>query len=564
MGIEGSGSSAGICPGCGVDGPALEPCSLKICGARGLHRVPARWAGSLLRADPLIGQRIAEAVVVAATAGAGPLRRVLAISFPEGQPVELSLVRIAPDDEASTGAARGLASEVEAGRDLKHPAVLRFEKVGKDAGHWWALRYVGPSERTLEAELQRRRTIGRPMRQAEVLAIVRPLAQLLDEAVAAGMLHLELSPAAIVVTGPDLVATVPLLRGLGRARHGDAIRSQAFGCMTYGAPEQFTGYGVGRATDLYALALITFELLTLRRPFGADSNLTVRRQPFRPDVAFMEPGETLSPQVAAFFARALAPRPGDRFPDGAAFSAALNDAFTGRWIPDVPPPVAPKVADAGSRRLPWASRTRATALSDDDEDATPTIVLPRRVEPMSAEGGSQRTIEIDPDEDAPAGKRLYFSPSHTMDLGGFGPRPARDRVRPEGTCGSLRQERAAPEVVASDATVEVADRSLETMVIVDTRAENTPARALSTAADTDPTVVVEDPWLETMVIEDGRSLLAADAESDATVVVADRSLETMVFEDGRAEAAWEQRHGGATGDAHRTGLGRRRGKDGGR
>jgi hypothetical protein len=178
------------------------------------------------------------------------------------------------------------------------------------------------------------------------------------------IIHRDIKPANILVRNTDGVVKITDF-GVARLAASELTRTGAVvGSPAYMSPEQIRGAAVDSRSDLFSLAVVLYEALTSKRPFGGQD---------LPSVAYSVAHETpiavsrqvrgLPAELDAFFERALAKDPEDRFPDGAAFRRALQQA--GATMSDA-------VATAGPRRSRAArARTAATGETVVDADGTP-------------------------------------------------------------------------------------------------------------------------------------------------------------------------------------------------
>ncbi|HTY31847.1 serine/threonine-protein kinase [Mycobacterium sp.] len=139
----------------------------------------------------------------------------------------------------------------------------------------------------------------------EVLAIVTALSGALDYAHERGLLHRDVKPANVLLTGRGEGEQRTLLTDFGVVHHP--------GTAGYAAPEQLLGVGVDRRADQYALAATAFHLLTgAPPPLDAAPSLLSDQ---RPELALLD----------SVFARALAHNAADRFATCREFAEAAND-----------------------------------------------------------------------------------------------------------------------------------------------------------------------------------------------------------------------------------------------
>ncbi len=118
----------------------------------------------------------------------------------------------------------------------------------------------------------------------------------------------------------------------GRGRPADALSRQGMvlGTPRYMAPEQCVGGTVDVRTDLYALGLILYEMLTGTSPFpDADSLKTIRHQISTPTprMAVMAPGVPIPPSLEALVMRLTEKLPDKRYASATELQAALAEVM---------------------------------------------------------------------------------------------------------------------------------------------------------------------------------------------------------------------------------------------
>ncbi len=179
--------------------------------------------------------------------------------------------------------------------------------------------------RDLEQELIHAREAGRWIDRTDAISIAEKLARALHHAHSKNVIHRDVKPANIMIDG-DVVK----LSDFGLARFGDPNMTTAgtkIGTPFYMSPEQVAGdpARVGPPSDLYALAVVLYELLCRRRPFEGPTAESVylavlTKRPRSPTA--IDP--TIPSELAQVCLRALARDPAKRWPSCAAFAEALR------------------------------------------------------------------------------------------------------------------------------------------------------------------------------------------------------------------------------------------------
>jgi serine/threonine-protein kinase len=174
-----------------------------------------------------------------------------------------------------------------------------------------------------------------PMDPEVARGLLAQAADAIGAAHAAGIIHRDVKPANLLVTPSREVKITDF--GIARAAEGMALTQtgQVMGTPQYISPEQARGTTATPASDVYALGVVAFECLAGRRPFVADSPVATALAHLREPVPPLPPD--VPADLAAVVRKAMSKEPQDRYPDGAAFAAALRDPATAATA-IVPPP----------------------------------------------------------------------------------------------------------------------------------------------------------------------------------------------------------------------------------
>jgi serine/threonine protein kinase len=197
--------------------------------------------------------------------------------------------------------------EAKLGASLNHPNLVSvFDTATDDEGVLIVMEYV---EGEPLSKLLRRG----PLRPEEVASMVCDLGDALDHAHSQGVIHRDVKPSNVLIRADGLTKLADL--GIATASdHTKITRSgTVLGTAAYMAPEQLDGRGAGPASDVYALAAISFEALSGKRPREGRSPMEIAHKiatEGAPDLREAWPG---APRAAAkVLKRGMALDPDDR------------------------------------------------------------------------------------------------------------------------------------------------------------------------------------------------------------------------------------------------------------
>ena len=211
--------------------------------------------------------------------------------------------------------------ELEIGKRLRHPNIQSLVDAGRLNGGsapYLALEFV---DGTLLREYLRERG---QLPLDEAIRITVELADALQYCHEQGVVHRDLKPENILIEHDGTVKLVDfgiaLLQGARRLTFRRL--STNVGTPDYMAPEQVQGERGDARTDVYALGVMLYEMLTGEVPYQGDSPLAVMSQRVTTDAPLLRRKRPdLPPQIEAVVWRALRREPSDRYPS----MAALRD-----------------------------------------------------------------------------------------------------------------------------------------------------------------------------------------------------------------------------------------------
>jgi WD40 repeat protein len=179
---------------------------------------------------------------------------------------------------------RRFRREFEVLAGLDHPNVLPILEVGEQRGqHYYSMKWV--AEGSLADQMERWRLTGPgdfKDRQRRLVELLLGITHGVQHAHQRGILHRDLKPANVLVdgAGQPYVADFGLAKWAEREEEGQTQTRARLGSPPYMSPEQAAGgqRDLTTATDVWAMGVIFYELLTGRRPFAGSSSTEILKR----------------------------------------------------------------------------------------------------------------------------------------------------------------------------------------------------------------------------------------------------------------------------------------------
>jgi eukaryotic-like serine/threonine-protein kinase len=274
-----------------------------------------------------------------------------------------------------TGALRErLRREALALAAVHHPSVVQVFDYGETEG----------GSPYLVMELVRGEPLGQrvlrlgPIEAPAAVQIALPLLEGLAVAHRAGIVHRDIKPENVVLSaGPAGVLPKLLDFGIARVAQGDEARLTAdgglIGTPAYMAPEQVRGLDVDARVDVWGIAVMLYEVLAGKPPFGIEDVVAVIRRVLDEPPPFPREARGLDGRLWSILMAAMRKNPDERIPTALAFRDSLvawleAKGFSASAPPAIPmpvsaPPLSPSAGMVSTQAAPAPPSPAREAVS---------------------------------------------------------------------------------------------------------------------------------------------------------------------------------------------------------
>jgi serine/threonine protein kinase len=253
---------------------------------------------------------------------------ILYLAVEPGLDRRVALKLIAPEAATEEVFAKRFAEESRIAASIEHPNVVPIYAAGEEAGvPFIAMRYVAGSD------LSQRLTRESRMEPEQAVGLIAQVANGLDAIHAAGLVHRDVKPANVLLSGGE--ADHAYITDFGVARNvatqsGLTQTGRFVGTLDYVAPEQISGAAIDARVDVYALGCLLFKLLTGEVPFPREGEAArlyahLNDPPPAPSLYVPEVSMALDDVVI----RAMSKQPDDRYPSAGDLGRAATAALSG-------------------------------------------------------------------------------------------------------------------------------------------------------------------------------------------------------------------------------------------
>jgi eukaryotic-like serine/threonine-protein kinase len=305
------------------------------------------------------GKRVGDYEVVRVL-GTGGLGEVYEVRHSISQRAEAMKVLL-PEQHTGADIGERFRREIQMLGALSHPHIASLHNAFYHEGQLIMVMEL------VSGETLRSKSVRTLLSVPQVLRYARQILSALDYAHQRGVVHRDIKPSNIMITTDDVVKLLDF--GIAISDRSADLTAPGFvvGSISYMSPEQISGDKATIRSDIYAVGVTLYEVLTGRLPVGGTSNFAIMRahlteQPLAP----IELNPRLPVVLSSAILKALEKKPEDRFASAQEFLSALDGA-SAAGVEDVysmPTSMIPVSGSSGERAPQNANQTPRTPAQE--------------------------------------------------------------------------------------------------------------------------------------------------------------------------------------------------------
>ena len=277
--------------------------------------------------------------------------------------------------------------EAQAAANLSHPNIVPVFDWGEaDRTYFIVMEYVDGEPLSSIIRMQA------PLSPTRAAAIAADISKALSYAHRHGVVHRDVKPGNVLITvdGQVKVADFGIARAIGQSETVTQT-GLVMGTATYFSPEQAQGLGVDGRSDVYALGVVLYEMVTGRPPFTADTPVAIAYKHVSETAALPSEIEPRVPRdLEAIIMQAMAKQPQARYATAQDFHDDLERFMRGQPV-HAPAPAAATTAVPADQTQAIAANT-TLVLSPTGEVIAPTTVQEAVTATGAGQDGAKREL----------------------------------------------------------------------------------------------------------------------------------------------------------------------------
>jgi eukaryotic-like serine/threonine-protein kinase len=237
----------------------------------------------------------------------------------------LVALKILRDDLTSADDRERFLREARTAARLVHPHIVPIFRAGEsDGASWFTMAFVDG-----ESLGDRFRDRGR-LPGPDVARMLREASSALAYAHARGVIHRDVKPDNLLIdreSGRTMVTDFGIARDLSTASSALTTDGNVLGTVAYMSPEQAAGESLDGRSDVYALGVVGYLLLSGQLPFDGPPQQILVAHVTKPAPPISTVADDLHPALTRVIDRCLQKSPSDRFETAEALAAAFDEAI---------------------------------------------------------------------------------------------------------------------------------------------------------------------------------------------------------------------------------------------